>query len=100
MKSLADIVHSGNTAEPKNSETLAVTTRAEVKMASLAILGTTLGATKASEFADGAANLITDNEFLGELESELGLPQKTETEDEFVARAKKVMFEMLKSKLK
>lgn len=100
MKSLTDIVHGNNTFAPQSTETLAVTTRAEVKIASVAILGTSLGATKASQFADGAANLITDNEFLGELESEIGLPQKSETEDEFVARAKNAMFEMLKSKLK
>ncbi|NWB99600.1 hypothetical protein HX882_27325 [Pseudomonas gingeri] len=99
MKSLVDIVHGQNTAEPKSPETLAITTRAQVKLASFAILGASLGATKASQFADGAANLITDKEFLGELESEIGVPEQDETEDEFVARAKKAMFELLKSKL-
>lgn len=50
--------------------------------------------------SDDAANLVTSDDFLNELESELGLPQKGETEDEFVARAKASMFEMLKAKLK
>jgi hypothetical protein len=99
VKSLVDIVYGQNSAEPKGAETLAITTRAQVKLASLAILGASLGATKASQFAEGAANLITDKEFLGELQSEIGLPEKAETEDEFVARAKEAMFEMLKSKL-
>jgi len=99
MKSLVDIMHEV-TAVSKSSESLGVTTRAGVKLAAVAILGSSLGATKAAQFADGAASLITNKEFLGELESEIGLPQKSETEEEFVARAKNTMFEMLKSKLK
>ncbi|MGY3014656.1 hypothetical protein ACVWZ5_000161 [Pseudomonas sp. TE6283] len=95
MKSLADIMRS-------NSEegTLAVATRAEMGLATVAALGGVLGKSKATQFADDAATIITSDDFLNELESQLGLPQKGESEDEFVARAKASMFEMLKSKLK
>lgn len=100
MKSLSDIVNgTGDSAKPA-SETLAVSTRAGIKLATLSVLGATLGASKADEFADGAANLVTDKEFLAELEGEIGLPKSGETEDEFVARAKESMFKMLQSKLK
>ena len=43
---------------------------------------------------------MTDKQFLGELESEIGLPKSGETEDEFVVRAKEAMFKMLQGKLK
>lgn len=100
MKSLADIVHGKADATQPVSESMAVSTQAGIKASAVAILGTALGASKATEFAEGAAKLVTDREFLGELEGEIGLPKSGETEDEFVARAKKAMFSMLQTKLK
>lgn len=95
MKSLVEIMNAKT-----DSGTYAVSTRAGMGLATTTILGHVLGATKATQFADDAASLITSNEFLGELEKELGLPQNGETENEFVARAKASMFEMLKTKFK
>jgi hypothetical protein len=99
MKSLVDIVHGQGDGSANSIESLAVSTQAGVKLAAVAILGQSLGATKASKFAEGAANLVTDTSFLCELEGEIGLPKSEETEDEFVARAKSAMFKMLQSKL-
>lgn len=95
MKSLVEIMNSS-----KESTSLATTTKVRMGLATANVLGSVLGATKAKQFSDDAASLVTSDDFLNELESELGLPQKGETEDEFVARAKASMFEMLKSKLK
>ncbi|MGJ3439979.1 hypothetical protein AAZU54_08275 [Pseudomonas sp. Je.1.5.c] len=100
MKSLADIVHGKADSTEPASESLAVRTQAGVRDSAVAILGTAFGASKATEFAEGAAKLVTDREFLGELEGEIGLPKSGETEDEFVSRAKKAMFNMLQAKLK
>ncbi|MBS6036501.1 MULTISPECIES: hypothetical protein [Pseudomonas] len=95
MKSLADIMRANS-----ESGSLAATTKTEMGLATVATLGSVLGKSKASQFADDASDLFTSDDFLNELESELGLPQKGESEDEFVARAKARMFEMLKTKLK
>ncbi|SHM48085.1 hypothetical protein SAMN05216593_101120 [Pseudomonas asturiensis] len=95
MKSLVELMHS-----KKAAGTLAATTKAEISLTTFAVLGAALGATKAQKFSDGAASLVTSDDFLNELESELGLPGQGETEDEFVARAKASMFDMLKAKLK
>ena len=100
MKSLVDVVYAKTDAGQPASESLAVSTQAGIKVAAVAILGATLGVSKASTFAEEAANLVTDKEFLGELESEIGLPKSGETEDEFVVRAKEAMFKMLQGKLK
>ncbi len=100
MKSLIDIVHGSDGVSKANSQSFAVSTQAGIQIASNAILGRTLGDSKASKFAEGAATIITDKKFLEELEGEIGLPKTGETEDEFVARAKKAMFEMLQIKLK
>jgi len=95
MKSLIEIMN-----EKKETASLAATTKAGIGLATISILGSALGATKAKQFSDDAASLVTSDVFLNELESELGLPQRGETEDEFVARAKASMLEMLKVKLK
>lgn len=95
VKSLVEIMNAN-----KELSSLATTTKVGIGLATASILGSALGVTKAKQFSDDAANLVTSGDFLNELESELGLPQKGETEDEFVARAKASMFEMLKAKLK
>lgn len=95
MKSLVEILRQNS-----ESGSLASTTKTEMGLATVAALGSVLGKSKATQFADDASDLITSDDFLNELESELGLPQKGESEDEFVARAKASMFEMLKAKLK
>lgn len=100
MKSLADIVHGEADSTQSASESLAIRTEAGVRASAVAILGTSLGASKATEFAETAAKLVTDRKFLDELEGEIGLPKSGETEDGFVSRAKKAMFSMLQAKLK
>ena len=100
MKSLVDVVYAKTDAGQPASESLAVSTQAGIKVAAVAILGATLGVSKASTFAEEASNLVTYKQFLGELESESELPKSGETEDEFVVRAKEAMFKMLQGKLK
>ena len=100
MKSLVDVVYAKTDAGQPASESLAGSTQAGITVAAVAIRGATLGVSKASTFAEEAANLVTDKQFLGELESEIGLPKSGETEDEFVVRAKEAMFKMLQGKLK
>lgn len=98
-KSLFEIMHSTNIAESSGSKSLAVATQRDFKRASIAILGATLGDAKASDLADSTAKLVSDKDFLDELEGKIGLPKKSETEDEFVARAKRSMLQLLKNKL-
>ena len=95
MKSLVEIMRANS-----GSESLAVTTKTEMGLATVAALGSVLGKSKATQFAKDASELVTSDDFLNELESELGLPLKDESEDEFVARAKARMFGILKAKLK
>ncbi|MCO8166823.1 hypothetical protein NJC40_03400 [Pseudomonas sp. 21LCFQ02] len=94
MKKLIDLLHEG---EP--SKSIASTTRVQMGVATAAVLGATLGATKSQKFSNSAATLVTSDDFMNELESEIGLPNTDESEDEFVARAKASMLTMLKSKL-
>nr|HDI1706959.1 hypothetical protein [Klebsiella pneumoniae] len=53
-----------------------------------------------SDFSNQAAELVTDEKFLDELQDKIGNPQANENEDEFIHRAKKEMRNLLKSKLK
>ncbi|MEI7340463.1 hypothetical protein WCT87_03080 [Pectobacterium brasiliense] len=55
---------------------------------------------KAEKFTDQAVELITQDDFLDELETSIGLPKDNETEDEFVTRAKSRMKQLLSKKLK
>ncbi|OBE75840.1 hypothetical protein WN07_22985 [Klebsiella pneumoniae] len=58
------------------------------------------GGDKQSDFSNQAAELVTDEKFLDELQDKIGNPQANENEDEFIHRAKKEMRNLLKSKLK
>lgn len=53
-----------------------------------------------TKFSNQAVELVTQDEFLDELEAKIGDPKVNESEDEFVSRAKDKMRELLKSKLK
>ncbi|MDG0795657.1 hypothetical protein [Pectobacterium punjabense] len=55
---------------------------------------------KAEKFTEQAVKLITQDDFLDELETSIGLPRESETEDEFVSRAKSRMKALLTKKLK
>ncbi|MXM18824.1 hypothetical protein, partial [Klebsiella pneumoniae] len=59
-----------------------------------------IGGDKQSDFSNQAAELVTDEKFLDELQDKIGNPQANENEDEFIHRAKKEMRNLLKSKLK
>lgn len=48
---------------------------------------------------DTCGSRVVERDFLDELEGKIGLPKKSETEDEFVARAKRSMLQLLKNKL-
>ncbi|MGC5699137.1 hypothetical protein J4P02_02920 [Pseudomonas sp. NFXW11] len=60
----------------------------------------TLGKTKAGEFAGEVVELVSNKEFLSQLSNDIGEPAEAETEEQFIARAKKTMKALLKSKLK
>lgn len=60
----------------------------------------TLGDKKAGEFAGEVVALVRNKEFLAELGQKVGSPTETETEEQFVLRAKQAMRTLLKSKLK
>jgi len=51
------------------------------------------------EFAAKVSSLSRSDEFISELSDEIGSPMETETEDQFVARAKKAMGDLLRKKL-
>lgn len=70
--------------------------QAEVGVATLA----TLGKSKASEFASEVRALVSNEEFVAQLSEDIGEPKEFETEDEFVNRAKQMMKNLLKAKLK
>lgn len=65
----------------------------------LATVGS-LGKTKASEFAEEVVALVSSEEFVVQLSDDIGEPTELETEEQFIARAKKTMKVLLKSKLK
>lgn len=52
------------------------------------------------KFSEQAEKIVTQDSFLDELDSKIGPTRQNETEDEFVARAKKEMRELLRLKLK
>lgn len=51
------------------------------------------------EFAAKVSSLSHSDEFISEFSEEIGTPMDTETEDQFVARAKKAMADLLRKKL-
>lgn len=99
MKSLADIVHDSRKDIASEESSLATITRSNMMVTSMSILGEILGTSKASQFANEAADLITSRNFLDELEANIGKPKTGESEEEFVARAKSTMLTLLSSKL-
>ncbi|EMO7187391.1 hypothetical protein JHE03_24280 [Pluralibacter gergoviae] len=83
------------TAQPT---ALATEIYAKISCISPRVLG--IGGDKQSDFSNQAAELVTDEKFLDELQDKIGTPQVNEDEDEFIHRAKKEMRNLLKSKLK
>ena len=100
MAKLKDFVKNGDTST--GPLTVTSTSIAHRINAGLSILPATLpwSSSDTSKFSSQAAELVTKDEFLDELENKIGSPQKNESEDEFVSRAKAQMRVMLKSKLK
>lgn len=84
----------------KASETVLANTLKSVEAAVGLAAIESLGKTKASEFAGEVAALVSSKEFISQLSDDIGEPAEFETEDQFVARAKKTMKALLKSKLK
>lgn len=54
---------------------------------------------KAAEFADQVSELATSDAVMDQLSDQLGMPRENETEDEFVARAKATMAQILSDRL-
>lgn len=52
------------------------------------------------KFSEQAEKMVTQDSFIDELDSKIGASRENESEDEFVARAKKEMRDLLKAKLK
>jgi hypothetical protein len=52
------------------------------------------------EFAEKVSALSHSDEFISELSDEIGAPLDSETEDQFVTRAKEAMADLLRKKLK
>lgn len=53
----------------------------------------------ATKFHDHAAQLATSDDVISELSNKLGVPKENETENEFVKRAKTILFDILQQKL-
>jgi hypothetical protein len=51
------------------------------------------------KLADEVSSLAHSDEFIADLSDDIGIPLKGESEDEFVARAKKAMADLLRRKL-
>jgi|LakMenE18May11ns_1017448.scaffolds.fasta_scaffold9938225_5 hypothetical protein len=51
------------------------------------------------EFADKVSSLSHSDEFIADLSGDIGLPLNGESEEDFVARAKKAMADLLRRKL-
>lgn len=52
------------------------------------------------KFSEQAEKMVTQDSFIDELDSKIGALRQNESEDEFIARAKKEMRALLKAKLK
>lgn len=108
MVKLRTIVHNANFAQAKGityKDELskggnAVARVLDHKLSTIGVLLTGMDSKQQAEFANQAAALVTKDEFLDELQERIGTPQKNETEDIFVSRAKNRMRELLKEKLK
>lgn len=63
-------------------------------------LSSALGSSKAQEFSESISDLVSSDNFISDLSDRIGTPLASETEDEFVARAKSLMSSLLSEKLK
>jgi len=52
------------------------------------------------KFSEQAEKIVTQDSFIDELDTKIGASRENESEDEFIARAKKEMRALLKAKLK
>ncbi|GAA0468500.1 hypothetical protein [Tatumella punctata] len=101
MVKLKDIVNNPHSSHLSSANTIPIiSTGIVTRMAetSVAVLG--ISKNKQAKFADQANSLVTDDKFLDELQYQIGEPTDGESEDEFVAKAKSKMRELLFSKLK
>lgn len=100
MVKLKDLVNKRS----ENTSLVTLTTSAVAKRISSGIVtiatSNSWTASDTSKFSSQAAELVTNEKFLDELESKIGDPKENESEDEFVARSKEQMRKLLKSKLK
>ena len=54
----------------------------------------------AESFSHNVSELVHGEKFVDEFSNKIGIPKESETEDEFVERAKKIMKEMIREKLR
>lgn len=106
MVKLKDILRRGDQSGPKlltsqnlKNATTAIATRLQTSLMTTAIVPS-MSTDETTKFSIQAAEIVTQDEFLDELESKIGDPKENESEDAFVFRAKEQMRTLLKSKLK
>ena len=99
--SLIDFLARPDTAEVRESSALTVRSSVGKVVASNVLVSTGLkfGKSEQGEFAKGVAEVVMSKEFTQELSQAIGQPDATETEDDFVARAKAKMAALLNRKL-
>lgn len=99
--SLIEFLARADSAPVRESSALSVRSSVGTVVAGHELVSTGLkfSESEQGEFAQGVAEVVMSKEFTQELSQAIGQPDATETEDDFVARAKAKMAALLSSKL-
>ena len=108
MVKLKDIVNKAsktsanllNLSNQKISGSSALATKIESSLAMMGYAASGIDSKQQAQFSVQAAEMVTDDKFLDDLQDRIGKPHENETEDAFVIRAKERMRELLKANLK
>ncbi|AUQ25432.1 hypothetical protein [Dickeya zeae] len=108
MVKLKDIVRKGHlatktllssaTQTSSSSSNIEVVIGSKLSVLPLDLIG--IDNIQRSKFAKQASEIVSDDNFLDELQEKIGSPYENESEDAFVSRAKERMRELLQAKLK
>lgn len=100
VTSLSAFLQLAQNSQVSKSSALEVQSRVGTLIAGPAVSGgLSISAGEGAKFANGVAEIVTSKEFTQELSEAVGKPHISETEDEFVARAKDQMRALLRRKL-
>ncbi|AUH00869.1 hypothetical protein CWC46_14260 [Prodigiosinella confusarubida] len=107
MVKLKDIINKASKASTsliksspiKTSLSAVITQRIDTELVTSSLFSGS-DSSKREKFAEQAAQIVTEEKFLDELEESIGKPHQNESENAFVNRAKRRMREMLRAKLK